>query len=110
MALNDYSCSPFPHFPHSLKHLNDPPVQRARLSVPVCIRANYLYLLLFEQMLPKEEFLAVAGCLLLIRFHLGDSSEQFLFNVFELNFQTVCFFFFLMIYHLIPILSCLLGF
>lgn len=77
MDLNDYSCSPFPHFPHSLKHLNDPPVQRARLSVPVCIRASYLYLLLSIQSLPKEEFLADAGSLFLIRFHRSDSSEEF---------------------------------
>lgn len=91
MALNDYSCCPFPPPPHSLKHLNDPPVQRARLSVPPCIRANYLYLLLSEQSLPKEEFLADAGSLFLVRFHRGDSSEEFLFIVFELNFQTVCF-------------------
>lgn len=57
MAVNDYSQPLFPHSPHSLKHLNEPPVLCVCVWGTIAagglppVWANYLYLLLSSQLL-----------------------------------------------------------
>lgn len=77
----------FPTHLHTLMiHLYASAPVRARMHL-----SQLSYLLLSEQSLPKEEFLADAGTFFLIRFHWG---KEFLFNVFEWNIQIIFWIFF----------------